>query len=327
MKVLSLFDGMSVGRVALERVGIIPTVYYASEIKKHAIKCSLDNYPDIIHIGDVRDINTDEFQDIDLLIGGSPCQDFTRLKVNNERTGLEGKKSRLFYEYLRILKAINPKYFLLENVRMKAEDKKKLDEYLGVEGITINSNLVSYQNRERIYWTNIPGVTIPKDKNINFQDFKETDYEYIKNFKVNKTPSRIKMYEESCPNVTYRKKINCLTCKQDRRNNSGLIDFEDFCRYLTTRELEKAQTLPYGYCKSVTKSQAEDLLGDGWTADVVAHIFQGINQENKSRLNIMNNIEKALERLEYSEDQDIKIILNGFYSLIKNSEQLPNNLR
>ena len=139
-----------------------------------------------------------------------------------------------------------------------------------------NSNLLSFQNRDRLYWTNIPNVTVPDDKGISFQDFKDTEFDYCSKFKTNKTPSRILMYEKQCPNVTYRKKINCLTCKQDRRNNSGLIDFDGFCRYLTTRELELAQTVPLDYTKCLSKNQAQDVLGDGWTVDVIAHIFSFI---------------------------------------------------
>lgn len=191
------------------------------------------------------------------------------------------QKSKLFYEYLRLLDSIKPRYFLLENVKMKKESEKQINEYLGVKGIHINSNLVSYQNRPRIYWTNIPDVTVPTNKNIDFQDYKDTDYEYCKKFKVRKTPSRERMWNNgngkenitSCNNITYSKKIGCLTRKQDRSPNSGLIEFEDFCRYLTRREIELAQTLPEGYTNSLSYNQMQDVCGDGWTVDVIAHIF------------------------------------------------------
>ncbi len=199
-----------------------------------------------------------EIGDIDLIIGGSPCQDFSALNgfLNKKGYGLEGDKSKLFYEYLRIYNEVKPRFFLLENVKMKKDSENELNDYLGVNGIHINSNLVSFQNRPRIYWTNIPGVTVPTDRKISFQDYKDTDYEYCSKFKVNKTPSREKMWNNGtigkdlksrCPNVTYRDKIDCLTRKQDRSPNSGLIEFEDFCRYLTRREIELAQTLPIGY--------------------------------------------------------------------------------
>jgi len=297
MNVLSLFDGMSCGQIALNRLGIHYDNYYASEIKKLAIKVTLSNYPKTIHIGDVTKVSYKDgilttengvfnVGKIDLLIGGSPCQDFSLLKVNGK--GLSGDKSKLFYEYLRLLKEINPTYFLLENVIMKKESKSQLDEYLGVTGIAINSNLVSFQSRPRVYWSNIPNITIPKDKNISFQDFKEKNTKIESLYKVKNTPSRVKMWREGkgrngalsgCANVTYADKVQCLTRKQDRSPNSGLVQFEDFCRYLTREELEQAQTVPVGYTKCVSYPQAQDLLGDGWTVDVICHILKEMKLE------------------------------------------------
>lgn len=286
MKVLSLFDGISCGQIALQRAGIKVDKYYASEIKPIAIKCTQYNFPDTIQLGDVTKLNLNNIEPIDLLIGGSPCQDLSIANVINKgnQEGLDGKKSSLFYEYVRILKQLKPKYFLLENVaNMKEKDKQIITSILGVEPIKINSNLVSYQNRNRYYWTNIPNVTIPEDKNINFQDYIEKDYNICKEFKVNRTPSREKMWGNGingqCPNVTNANKINCITCRQDRWKNAGLIEFEDFCRFLTTRELEQGQTLPIGYTKMLTKAQAANVIGDGWTADVIAHIFKGLKEE------------------------------------------------
>lgn len=296
MKVLSLFDGMSCGQIALERAGIKVDKYYASEIKKHAIKLTKEHYPNTIHIGDVTKVSykdgilyteNGDFKigEIDLLIGGSPCQNFSIASIT--QLGLQGEKSKLFYEYLRILKEVNPKYFLLENVKMKKESEEQLNNYMGVKGIHINSELVSFQTRPRIYWTNIPNVKAPEDKNINFQDYKDTDYEYCKQFKVNRTPSREKMWNNGngryaslggCKNVTNSKKVGCVTRKQDRSPNSGLIEFDDFCRFLTRREIELAQTLPIGYTDSLTYGQMQDLCGDGWTVDVIAHIFKNIKE-------------------------------------------------
>lgn len=276
MNVLSLFDGMSCGQIALERAGIKVSNYYASEIKKHAIKVTIDNYPDTIQVGDVKKLDKDYLKslNIDLLIGGSPCQDFSNL--NKERLGLRGEKSSLFFQYFWILKAIKPKYFLLENVVMEQWQQDEISKFLEVEPIMIDSRLVSFQMRKRLYWTNIPNTTIPEDKKISFQDNKST--ENLENYKVNKTPSRIKMWEGKCPNVTSRDKICCLTVNHDRYNTAGLVKYEDFCRYLTVEECEKAQTVPIGYTKSVSRNQAWNLLGDGWTIDVVAHIFKGIKR-------------------------------------------------
>ena len=293
MKVLSLFDGISCGKVALERAGFKNFRYYASEIDKNAIKVSMDNHNDIVRLGDITKLSyKDGFligvgfkryvAKIDLLIGGSPCQSFSpAAAISGNESGLDGK-SKLFYEYLRLLKEIrefNPNVkFLLENVKMKKESKEKLDSYLGVEGKYFNSELVSFQKRPRFYWCNWDWL-LPEDRNINFQDFKQL--ENLDEFKVNKTPSREKMWGGgsgrnslgSCANVTNSEKIYCLTLKQDRCPNSGLIQYEDFCRYLTRSELEQAQTLPIDYTKSVSYNQAQAVLGNGWTVDAIAHIF------------------------------------------------------
>lgn len=286
MKVLSLFDGMSCGRIALDRAQIPIERYYASEIKKSAIQVSQHNWDDITHVGDVTALRGEDFKDIDLLIGGSPCQDFSIANaMKADRAGLEGTKSKLFYEYLRLLKEIKPKYFLLENVKMKPEAKKQLDDYLGVEGVLIDSQLVSFQKRPRVYWTNIPNLTIPEDRHVSFQDHRSVDLEYERLFKLKPTPSRIKMWNNgegrsnsmtSCANVTHADKVFCLTRKQDRSPNSGLVALDDFCRYLTREELEKAQTVPVGYTNCLSYLQAQDVLGDGWTVDVIAHIFKGL---------------------------------------------------
>lgn len=229
MNVLALFDGMSVGQIAFERANIKVDNYYASEIKPSAIKCTNYNYPNTIHIGDVTKISYKDgilytkkgdfnIGKINIIIGGSPCQNFSILRASsgNKINGLKGDKSILFYEYLRLLKEIEPEYFLLENVRMKKESEKELNNYLGCKGLHINSNLVSFQSRPRIYWTNIPNVKIPEDKNLNFQDYKDTDYKYCKQFKVNKTPSRERVWNNGkgrtskapseCDNITHSKK-------------------------------------------------------------------------------------------------------------------------
>ena len=301
MNVLSLFDGISCGQVALDRAGIKIDNYYASEIKKHAIRVTQKHFPNTIQIGDVTKVKykdgilyteNGEFRvgKINLLIGGSPCQNFSMARAcMYEIDGLKGDKSKLFYEYLRILKEINPDYFLLENVKMKKESYEELNSYLGVKGISINSELVSFQKRPRVYWSNIPNITIPEDKHINFQDYKDTDHDYCNQFKVKRTPSREKMWNngqgrnstlKSCANVTNSNKVYCLTRKQDRCPNSGLIEFDDFCRYLTRREIELAQTLPIGYTDSLSYNQMQDVCGDGWTVDVIAHIFKGLKDSN-----------------------------------------------
>lgn len=299
MKVLSLFDGISCGQLALRKAGIKYDDYYASEIKPHAISVTKEHFPNTIHIGDVTkiryekgtlftEVGTYDIGEIDLLIGGSPCQDFSI--ANTKQLGLVGEKSKLFYEYLRLLREIKPTYFFLENVKMKKDSELQLNKYLGVQGIHFNSNLVSYQSRPRIYWTNITGFSLPKDRNIDFQDYKDTDYDYCKQFMMNRTPSRIKMWNGGegktgftgiCKNVTNEKKIGCITRKQDRCPNSGLVECGDFARFLTRRELELGQTLPIGYTDSVSYNQMQDLVGDCWTVDAIVEFFKNIKIEDK----------------------------------------------
>ena len=285
--VLSLFDGISCGQLALKRAGIKVRKYYASEIKKIAIKVTMEHFPDTVQIGDIEKVRYNretkelitengvyQTEGIDLVIGGSPCQNFSIARVSmgtKEIEGLKGDKSKLFYEYLRILREVQPKYFLLENVKMKKASENELNQYMGVNGLHINSELVTFAKRPRIYWTNIQGVKAPEDKKINFQDFK-----------VKRTPSRERMWnsgkgretESNCENITNAEKIGCITRKQDRCPNSGLIEFEDFCRYLTRREIELAQTLPIGYTDSLTYNQMQDVCRDGWTVDVITHILR-----------------------------------------------------
>ena len=172
MKVLSLFDGMSCGRIALERAGIEVDLYLASEVDKYAIQISDKNYPDIIQIGDVTRVNKHnqhKLPEIDLLIGGSPCQGFS---FAGKGLNFDDPRSKLFFEYVRLLKECEPKYFLLENVRMKQEFQDVISDHLGVQPININSSLVSAQNRNRFYWTNIP-VSQPEDKGIILSDILE----------------------------------------------------------------------------------------------------------------------------------------------------------
>jgi DNA-cytosine methyltransferase len=172
VNVLSLFDGMSCGRIALERLGIPVDNYYASEIDKYAIQVSQANYPDIIQVGDVTELDTSTLPKIDLIMGGSPCQGFS---FAGKQLAFDDPRSALFFEFVRCVKELQPKYFLLENVRMKKEYLDVISEYMGVEPIMINSALVSAQNRVRYYWTNIPGVEQPEQRGIVLRDILETN--------------------------------------------------------------------------------------------------------------------------------------------------------
>ena len=173
MNVLSLFDGMSCGQIALNRLGVKYDKYFASEIDKYAMQITKQNYPDTIHIGDVTAIKAAELPKIDLLMGGSPCQGFS---FAGSQLAFDDPRSKLFFEFVRLLKELKPKYFLLENVRMKKEYLDIITEHLGVEPILINSALVSAQNRQRYYWTNIPGIEQPKDKGIVLKDILEKGF-------------------------------------------------------------------------------------------------------------------------------------------------------
>ncbi len=183
MKILSLFDGISCARVALKKAKIHVEEYHASEIDKYAIEISQKNYPDIYQHGSVTDFKGGEHY-FDLLIGGSPCQDLSIAKKN--RKGLDGERSGLFWEYVRILKEVKPKYFILENVNsMPKEAKELITKTLGVEPIMINAALVSAQNRKRLFWTNIPNVTQPEDKGILLKDILQPDAEVDERMVVN----------------------------------------------------------------------------------------------------------------------------------------------
>jgi DNA (cytosine-5)-methyltransferase 3A len=174
MQVLSLFDGMSCGQLALRQLGIPIEKYYASEIDKYAIAVTQANFPNTIQVGDVCALDPKDFADVDLIIGGSPCQGFS---FAGKKLAFDDPRSKLFFEFVRLVKAIQPKYFLLENVRMKKEWLAIISEQLGVEGICINSALVSAQNRVRYYWTNIPNITQPTDQGILLKDILEIDAE------------------------------------------------------------------------------------------------------------------------------------------------------
>jgi DNA (cytosine-5)-methyltransferase 3A len=273
MKVLSLFDGISCGQVALERAGIKCDEYYASEIKDKAITVTQENYPDTIQLGDVNNWKDWELPKVDMLIGGSPCQDLSIAMKN--RQGLKGSKSKLFYTYVDILKSVKPKWFLLENVaRMSQEDKKIITDILGVEPIRINSKLVSGQLRDRLYWTNIPGITQPQDKEILLQDILTSGF-------TDRTKSRAILESESRPLIDKEKMY-----RRYKKTGFTTIVYENSVedttniRYFNQTELERLQTLPDGYTSSLTRNAAASVIGAGWTVDVIAHIFSFIPKED-----------------------------------------------
>lgn len=300
MKVLSLFDGISCARVALERVGIPVEAYYASEIDKYAIQVSQKNYPNIQHIGSVTEIvaHTEPF---DLLIGGSPCQDLSIAK--KDRKGLDGERSGLFWEYVRILKENEPKYFILENVAsMPKEAKAIITEALGVEPIMINASLVSAQNRKRLFWTNIPNVTLPEDRGILLKDIleEEVDEKYKVNISEKYGLKGLSEYKAKALTATswkgygndgvsilqYRRtywresdtnKMLTLTANMGTGgNNIPYVEGEGGYRKLTPIECERLQGLPDNYTEGISNTQRYKCCGNAFNVDVVAHILSFI---------------------------------------------------
>ena len=407
MNVLSLFDGMSCGQIALKKLGVPIKNYFASEIDKFAIKVAKANFPDMIHLGDVQNVKTsgqhllDEFDfghKIDLLIGGSPCQGFS---FAGKQLNFDDPRSQLFFEYIRLLKALKPKYFMLENVKMSKQSQQIITDYLGVEPIEINSNLVSAQNRRRLYWTNIPVDGLPEDKGIVLADILEDGYtDRDKSYCLDASyykgggASNVRLYfEKSRRQIVFGSGMNvigtatdikgresirrvygvdgkaptllattggntqpkvavkgarivnrrldkdgkrkdydrtiepvarlelrkddkggCLTTVQKdsvlafpkilqrargfnkgglkaldgktptistsawEHNNHLTLDEGTTWRKLTPVECERLQTVPDGYTDYVSNTQRYKMLGNGWTVDVVKHLFKGLVQ-------------------------------------------------
>lgn len=280
IKVLSLFDGMSCGQIALERAGIPVETYYASEIKKHAIEVTQYNYPKTVQLGDVTKIKAEDLPQIDLLIGGSPCQDFSR--ANSTRDGLQGTKSVLFYEWVRLWKELKPKWWILENVIMDDVGYSAISNELGVEPVRINGSLVSGALRDRLFWTNIgptfpsmfdrvvSAIPQPEDKHITLQSVLEFGYtDKLKHSCLN-TKCGI---DASQKYMLHRNETTGMTTII---YNTPDFNPENGVRYCTQTELERLHNIPEGYTKILNKRKAGDLIGDGWTVDVIVHILKYI---------------------------------------------------
>jgi len=336
---LSLFDGISCGQIALNRAGVKVDNYFASEIDKHAIKVTQHNYPNTVQLGDVTTVKCADLPKIDLLIGGSPCQGFS---FAGKQLNFDDPRSKLFFEFVRLLKETKPKYFLLENVPMKKEYEQIITDHLGVEPIFINSALVSAQNRKRLYWTNIPNVTEPKDKGILLKDITEDGLhglelgqrgrydengKVIQKYELNGTEKNNAMTTVTKDTLLFipvdkHSSNSGLVClggvmkpthklwlnngKLLQRNFSqgnrvyssegksatlnansggiggktGLYEIEGVIRKLTRLECERLQTVTDRYTSVVSDTQAIKMLGNGWTVDVIAHIFKGLLNEN-----------------------------------------------
>jgi len=281
INVLSLFDGMSCGQLALKRIGIIPDNYFASEIKTDGISVTMSNFPNTKQVGDVTKLDGKSLGKIDLLIGGSPCQDLSI--ATHDRTGLSGIKSKLFYEYVRLLKETNPTYFLLENVVMKPQWVKTISLYLKtVEPHRINSDLVSAQNRPRLYWTNLIATEI-QDKRIALKDiltdFPKRCYRWLSKVQLQKLENKGYRYQSMYRVLSPEEKAGCVSASGFCNSQDNKVRIGDGIRYLTNEENERLQTLPYGYTSGIPESKRKHCIGNGWTVDVIAEFFKKIGME------------------------------------------------
>lgn len=301
MNVLSLFDGMSCGQMALNRIGIKYDNYFASEIDKYAIKVTQHNFPNTIQLGDVTKIKSSDLPKIDLLIGGSPCQGFS---FSGKQLNFNDPRSKLFFEFVRLINECKPKYWLLENVVMKKEFEQIISDHLNVQPTKINSSLVSAQNRERLYWANF-NIEQPEDKNINLVDILDTDDfvnpSAIRGRKLNKATIIGRRLNDRGVRDDYNKDIpitQCLEVRATNVNKSNCITTVEKdnvlttmpigrhpdafnrklpFRYYTLKEYCRLQTVPDDYFDGiVSTSQAKKMIGNGWTVDVIAHILQNI---------------------------------------------------
>lgn len=297
MNVLSLFDGISCGHVAFDRANIKVDKYFASEIEKNAIKITQKNYPDTIQLGDITKItneNIDSLGNIDMVIGGSPCTDLSSYKYSQyDCTGLEGNQSRLFYDYIRILKYVNPKYFLLENVAsMEDRWKERMSEIIGCYPIMINSSDFCAAERKRYYWTNIPiKKWIPKDivlRDIIF-DAKDVPEKYwYTKYEVTvhdgdpkiKATIHLNSHRQAKDVYSINHKCNTLLCDGSGGNIMKKVYQDNRVRKLMPVEYERLQTLPDDYTAGVSDSARYSAIGNGWTVDVISHIFDGIKLED-----------------------------------------------
>lgn len=284
MNVLSLFDGCAMAYEALKRANIPIDTYYASEIDKYAIKIAMKNHPDIVQLGDIQTINPYLLPKIDIIIGGSPCQD---VSAAGKGAGISGARSGLFFDFVRLLQVLKPKYFILENVSsMSALNRYIMTQHIGVEPVEIDSALVSAQSRKRLYWSNIP-ITQPEDRFIFWGVIRQHNLEYLyysdkalawierhskrtgKTLRIWKDTDKAQMLEAS------------MYKNYSAQRFFGIQDIGGL-RYISPIECERLQTLPDNYTEGVSNTQRYKMLGNGFTVDVIAHILRGINGKQNS---------------------------------------------
>ena len=287
MNVVSVFDGISCGMVALERAGVPVDRYVAYEIEPNAIKISRKNYPQIEHCGDVTTADFTQYRGFDLLIGGSPCQSLSIVQ-SKTRQHLDGK-SKLFFEFVRALEEIKPRYFLFENVAsMNEESKGVISELLGCEPIFIDSKLFSAQQRPRYYWTNIPVESVlPPEIPLVLKDIMETDV--AEKYFYNHPLADVDMKKQVCATMVYKNheihkrifnpdfKCHTLTTCGGGNTQKKVMD-HGRARKLTPLEYERLQTLPDNYTAGVSDGARYTAIGNGWTVDVISYILRGVKE-------------------------------------------------
>ena len=286
MNILSCFDGISCGQIALNNLGVYNYNYFASEIEKDSIKVTQHNYPDTIQIGDITNVSSKQLPGIDLMFGGSPCQDLSKAKTDGE--GLNGARSGLFWEYVRLLKEYNPTHFLLENVDMLQVWQDIISEELGVQPIKINSSLVSAQNRTRLYWTNIPNVVLPEDKGIKLGDIIYDDtYKVFTDERITKTKQLTKNYVKwdlsgkgywsQQDRAYFKEKKICTLPKANPANKLNIVlDYDkDIYRRMHPIEAERCQNVPDNFTNvaGLSDNKRLGMIGNGWTVGIIEHIF------------------------------------------------------
>lgn len=290
MNVLRLFDGISCGMVALERARIPVERYVAYEIEPNAIKISRKNYPQIEHCGDVTTADFTQYRGFDLVIGGSPCQSLSIIQAH-KRTNLDGK-SKLFFQFVRALEEVQPKYFLFENVAsMNDESKQIISELLGVHPTLINSNCFVAQDRPRYYWTNIDiEYFLPFVSPIVLKDIMQKDVpeKYFYDYPL----ENVDMTKKVCAHMVHNNlemhrrvynpayKVGCLTAVCGGNQQRKVLD-NGRARKLTPVEYERLQGLPDNYTAGICDGQRYKVIGNGWTVDVIAHILSNLLEDVK----------------------------------------------